>query len=312
MLDAELPWSDAATRRELLSMRRRGWGGGDIPLHRALRVSPVQSEKLVPAMLLALALLAAYLLLLGPVARLWVGMLEFWRGCLDLPGHVSLVRYDFYGLLQFDVPLLSFASGLPDSVLWWWGLVFTLALSLGSFAVTPLWLPLRYVLRLVAFFQASAQLFFGLWPWAFPYNGSGYVHGMLIADLMLVSLIPVILGFTYFVLDFGIGRKVLLALLTMLHMMVLVPLQYAIHAYVIHHLSLLFMPLMFFVFGLTVNVLVFISFYAWGVSWRHPMREEDVRWVGRSDSNGNRNGNRDNLRNDDRRGDRIEPEGNPS
>ena len=152
------------------------------------------------------------------------------------------------------------------------------------------WLPLRYVLRLLAFFQAGAQVFFGFWSWAFPYDGSGYVHGMLIADLMLISLIPVILGFTYFVLDFGLGRKALLALLTMLHMLILVPLQYAVHAYVIHHLSLLFMPLMFFVFGLTVNVLVFISFYAWGVSWQHALREEEASWARRHGGNGNGNG----------------------
>ena len=290
LLDAELPWADAATRREALRMRRRGWGGGDIPAHRALRVSPVQPGKLVPAALLALALLAAYLLLLSPVAHLWAGMLEFWRSALDLPGHVSMVRHDFYGLLQFDVPSLDFGSGLPGSGLWWSGLVFTLFLGFGSFAVPLTWLPLRYVLRLLAFFQAGAQVFFGFWPWAFPYDGSGYVHGMLIADLMLISLIPVILGFTYFVLDFGLWRKALLALLTMLHMLVLVPLQYAVHAYVIHHLSLLFMPLMFFVFGLTVNVLVFISFYAWGVSWRHPLRTEDARWAEHQNGNGNGNG----------------------
>jgi hypothetical protein len=290
LLEAELPWADAATRREVLRMRQRGWGGGDIPAHRALRVSPVQPRKLVPATLLALALLTAYLLLLGPVARLWAGMLEFWRSALDLPGHVSMVRHDFYGLLQFDVPFLNFGSGLPGSELWWSGLVFTLILGFGSFLVPLTWLPLRYVLRLLAFFQAGAQLFFGLWPWAFPYDGSGYVHGMLIADLMLISLIPVILGFTYFVLDFGFWRKALLASLTMAHMLVLVPLQYAVHAYVIHHLSLLFMPLMFFVFGLTVNVLVFISFYAWGVSWWHSLRVEDVRWAKRQNGNGNGNG----------------------
>ncbi len=291
LLDAQLPWADAATRREVLRLRQRGWGGGDIPAHRALRVSPVQPAKLVPASLLALLLFAAYLLLLGPLARLWVGMLEFWRGAVDLPGHVSLVPYDFYGLLRFDVPFLHYGSGLPGSALWWGGLAFVLVIGLGSFAVPLRWLPLRYVLRLLAFFQAGAQLFFGLWPWAFPYDGSGYVHGMLIADLMLISLIPVMLGFTYFVLDFSLWRKALLALLTMLHMLVLVPLQYVVHAYVIHHLSLLFMPLMFFVFGLTVNVLVFISFYAWGVSWRNPMRAEDARWAGRQNGNGNGNGN---------------------
>ncbi len=290
MLDAELSWSDPATRQAVLQMRRRGWGGGDIPEHRALRISPVQREKLVPAALLALALFVGYLLLLGPLARVWVGMLDFWRGVVDIPGHVSLARYDFYGLLEFDVPFMSFASSLPGNAQWWWGLVFTLLLSFGSYAVPPVILPLRYVLRLLAFFQAGAQIFFALWPQAFPYDGAGYVHGMLIAQLMLIALVPVVLGFTYYVLDFGLARKALLTLLTMAHLVVLVPLQYIVHAYVIHHLSLLFMPLVFFVFGLTVNVLVFVSFYSWGVSWHHPLRAEDRDWTRRGESGGNGNG----------------------
>jgi len=293
MLDAELPWTDVATRQEILRMRRRGWGGGDIPEHRALRVSPVQREKLVPAALLALALFIAYLMLLSPVARGWAGMLDGWRGIMDLPGRIALVRYDFYGLLEFEVPFMSFASGLPGSAQWWWGLLFTLALGFGSYAVPPVVLPLRYVLRLLAFFQAGAQIFFGLWPRAFPYDGAGYVHGMLIAQLMLIALVPVVLGFTYYVLDFGVARKALLTVLTMLHMLVLVPLQYVVHAYVIHHLSLLYMPLVFFVFGLTVNVLVFVSFYSWGVSWHHPMRMEDRKWARRQGDGGNGNGNGD-------------------
>ena len=115
---------------------------------------------------------------------------------------------------------------------------------------------------------------------------------MLIAQLMLIALVPVVLGFTYYVLDFGVARKALLTVLTMLHMLVLVPLQYVVHAYVIHHLSLLYMPLVFFVFGLTVNVLVFVSFYSWGVSWHHPMRLEDRKWARRQGEGGNGNGDR--------------------
>jgi hypothetical protein len=288
MLDAELPWTDAATRREVLRMRRRGWGGGDILEHRALRVSPIQREKLVPAALLALALFVAYVVLLGPVARAWMTMLGYWGSVVDIPGSVSLVHYDFYGLLEFEVPFMSFASGLPGNAQWWGGLIFTLVLSFGSYAVPPVVLPLRYVLRLLAFFQGGAQIFFGLWPQAFPYDGAGYVHGMLIAQLMLIALVPIVLGFTYFVLDFGVLRKALLTVLTMLHMVLLVPLQYVVHALVIHHLSLLYLPLMFFVFGLTVNVLVFVSFYSWGVSWHHPLRHEDRVWARRQgDGNGN-------------------------
>lgn len=278
LLEAKPPGDDPVLRRRIAKLRRQGWGGGDIAPHRALRTSPVRLRALVPAGLLALAFFVGYLLLLDHVSRLWAALLELGRGYVGLPGYVTQVRYDFYGLWQFSVPFLHFGSGLPGSGPWWSGALFTLILVAGSFVVPRRWLPARYVLRLLAFFQIGAQVFFGFWPRAFPYHGGGYVHGMLIADLMLVSLMPLVLGLTYYGLDFSLGRKVLLTLLAMLHMILLIPLQYVVHAWIIHQLSLLFLPLMFFVVGLPLNVLVFIAFYSWGMSWRHGLRQEDTRW----------------------------------
>ena len=37
------------------------------------------------------------------------------------------------------------------------------------------------------------------------------------------------------------------------------------------------LPLLFFVSGLPLNVLVFISFYAWGFSWRNRLQEQQVQ-----------------------------------
>ena len=129
-------------------------------------------------------------------------------------------------------------------------------------------------LRVVAFFQVTAQVFFALWLYSFPYGGSAYVHGMLIASVMFVSLIPAVLGTTFYLFDFSVGRKVLLTVIMMVHMIVLIPVQYFLHAYVMYHLSLLFMPLVFFVFGLPTNVLIFISLFGWGFSWKGPWQPE--------------------------------------
>lgn len=278
LLEAKPPWDDPALRRRIDKLSHQGWGGGDIAPHRALRTSPVQMREIAPAALLALGFFAGYLLLLEPLSRLWGALLDLGRGYVGLAGHVTWVRYDFYGLWRFSVPYLHFGSGLPGSGLWWSGALFTLALVVGSFLTPRRWLPLRYVLRLLAFFQIGAQIFFAFWPRAFPYEGGGYVHGMLIADLMLIALVPIVLGLTYYGLDFSLGRKVALTLMTMLHLILLVPLQYVAHAWIIHHLSLLFLPLMFFVVGLPLNVLVFIAFYSWGMSWRHGLRQDDPRW----------------------------------
>lgn len=291
--DAPPPWSDPGLRRELVRLRKYGWAGGRIPPHRALRVLPVPPRKLVPAMLVAIVFFAAWLLLLGSVARLWGGLIDFaWREYLRLGGVVSAVRYDFYGLLSFDVPYLSFSAGLPSGGEWWGGLILTGALVLTSFVLPRQLLPIGSLLRVVAFFQGGAQLFFALWPQAFPYEGSGYVHGMLIAELMLIALVPLLLGLTYYALDFSLGRKMLLTMVIMSHLTLMVPLQYIAHAFVISQASLLFLPLVFFVFGLPLNVLVIISLYAWGVSWRHASRSDEDRWLAvRSNNHDGGNGN---------------------
>jgi hypothetical protein len=41
-----------------------------------------------------------------------------------------------------------------------------------------------------------------------------------------------------------------------------------LHAYIIHEWTLLFLPLMYLLFGTLLDVLMFVSMYAFGMSWR--------------------------------------------
>jgi hypothetical protein len=40
-----------------------------------------------------------------------------------------------------------------------------------------------------------------------------------------------------------------------------------LHVYLLHG-SVLFMPVLYFVFGPFLDILVFIGFYSWGMSWK--------------------------------------------
>ena len=97
---------------------------------------------------------------------------------------------------------------------------------------------------------------------------SGYLEVMLIAGFFLLPLVPVLLGFIYYIFDFSLSRRVGLTLIILVHLYILIPLQFMVHAYLMYHGSLLFMPLLFLVFGLPLDVLVFIAFYSWGMSLR--------------------------------------------
>jgi YaiO family outer membrane protein len=165
------------------------------------------------------------------------------------------------------VPRIAVAAESPDRLSWWIGAAVTLGLFLAMLKVPDRWLPLRYYVWLLCSVQASAQLFFHFVPAAFPYDVVGYTETLFIAGLFIVGLVPLLYGLTYFSLDFDRKRKLFLTLLTMGHLGIFIPIQYLAHAWILHHGSLLLMPLLFWAFGLSLDVAIVIGIYSWAVSW---------------------------------------------
>jgi hypothetical protein len=62
----------------------------------------------------------------------------------------------------------------------------------------------------------------------------------------------------------------------MAYLIALIPMQFAAHAFVLHHTSLLFLPVLFFSFGLPLDVMTFIAMYSWGASWKNDLYREDI------------------------------------
>lgn len=256
--------ADPALPPALEEARFTGWRGGHILQHRAMTREPYTPARLLAGVVLLVVLLEVWLLSLDAIVMAWAQILEFWRQVFGWDGYVVIVDYS----LGVSAPYLAVGSGTPGGATWILGALLTIGLVVASLFLPRRLLPVAYLLRIAAFFQASAQVFFLLWPGRFPYSASGYVHGMLIAGLAFITLTPLLLALTYYVLDFSLGKKLGLTLLVMGHMTLLVPLQYMAHAVILHHTSLLFLPILFFVFGLPLEVLLFVAFYAWGVSWR--------------------------------------------
>lgn len=262
-------------RDRIERLRFRGYKGGLIQTHRALLTSPGGAAKAATSVGLAAVLLAAWLFTMTWVVAGWQKLLSFWTEVLGIPGYVTLVRYRIADLFTFSAPYVHVKSEAPDFVAILVGAVLTIVVFLATFFLPRRHLPLVYALRVVALFQACAQLFFAFLPAAFPYGAAGYIHGVLIAGLALIALVPVLLAFTYFIFDFSLRKKAGLALIIMCYFGLLIPVQYAAHAFVLYHTSLLYLPLLFFVFGLPLDVMIFIAFYSWGASWKNNLYEED-------------------------------------
>ena len=274
----ETPQVDKPRRHALLTqiedLRHRGFRGGYIQNHRALLTSPGGMAKVVSSVGLALVLLAGWLLTVNWASVAWAHMLSFWSDVLGIRSFVTLAHYRFSSVFSFSVPYLYVQSPLPgvfDLVI---GAIVTVIVFISTFFLPRRYLPVAYLLRVVVFFQACAQVFFTFVPMKFPYGASGYVHGELIAGLVLIALVPVALAFTYFIFDFSLWKKATLALIIMLYFFLMIPMQFLAHAYALHHTSLLMLPLLFFVFGLPLDVMIFIAFYSWGASWKNRLYRE--------------------------------------
>ncbi|MCP4546867.1 MAG: hypothetical protein GY835_10430 [bacterium] len=270
---------DQVLRRQLEQLRIRGFAGGIISKHRSMLTLPLRPARIAVSMIMSVSILLIWLFILNDVSHGWTSIMDFWRDVLGLGGYVVTSRYPITDILYLDVPHVhTGAAGLTPQI-WWSGMVLCVLMGVVSFYVPRRQLPLAYFLRVLIFFQLFAQVFFAVAPGAFPYSVAGYIEVMMLAGLMLISLVPIVLGFTYYVFDFTITKKVLLTLMVMLHLGLLIPMQFMAHAYIMHHFSLLFMPMLFLGFGLPANVLVFIAFYSWAVSWDALHDQKDLQML---------------------------------
>jgi hypothetical protein len=257
----------AKSRERLLAeLRRRGARGGIIGVHRAMMKGRLTPWRLSSMLVIPILLSAVTFLLLPWLNNGWAWLLAGLRSPLGLSGDVSREAASVGGL-SFAVPYLTTPAGLPGTFHFLLVGGFCAVAIAVSLVLPRRFLPLAYFLRFAVLLQLTAFLNFVLRPDDFPYELSRYLLSLFHIGSAVIVLIPLVLAFTYFPFDIAMWRKILLTGLCVGHITVLLPMQVMIHAYVVHHLSLLVMPTMFFLFGILPQLFVFIALYAWGMSW---------------------------------------------
>jgi hypothetical protein len=224
--------------------------------------------RLLGALLLALAGTVVMLAALRPVGLLWKGMFELLLPFLGVGGPVETRPLAIPGFpVGMDLPFPGLEAPWP--AMGHFATIGTIALVMlfVSFAFSSRFLPLAYFLRAVVLIQGVSLAWFALASPPFPYTTPRYAAGLLAAGAILITSIPAILGFTFYIIDVSLLRKLLLTALLIGHLIVLLPLQVLVHVWLIHQGSLLLQPVLFLVFGLLVEVLVLVAFYGWGMSW---------------------------------------------
>ena len=262
----------AFTPERLCDLRHRGWRGGIITLHRAFAKVQFDTNDFATTVACVLAITLGWFLSLRAIGEFWFRIFRFWHHALGLEGSVARAP-QHWGPLHFSIPTVLVAAGPPGMVTWWVTAGLCFVLLWATFGISEEHLPWVYLLRFLVIVQGTALAYFAFEAARFPHDLPSYVVGMLHFGTIFISLLPVILGFSYFLFDFKLLQKVGLTLAVMAYLVLFMPFQYMLHVWIIHE-SVLFMPTLYFIFGPFLDVLIFVSLYSWGMSWRS--RNESV------------------------------------
>ena len=249
-------------------IRSCGWRGTLIAPHRAIAKLRLGPRRIVETILITSTITTVWILALPLVGRFWAALFSFWGKQLSLAPQVTLVPQG-WGRVQFALPCFGTPAGSAGGPIWWITAAATVLVFIATFRFGEEALPWSYLVRGFCLLQATALGYFALDSARFPHALPSYTVSMLVFSSILIGLVPLLYAFTFYLLNFSVRQKVFLTLATMLHLLVFVPHQYLLHVYLIHG-SVLFMPVLYFASGPFLDILAFVGFYSWGMSWSSP------------------------------------------
>jgi hypothetical protein len=247
-------------------VRTRGHRGGVIPMHRALAHFRLGPMNLVTAIFLFVFFLSVWLALLPRICHFWNRVLAFGIRALPLRAELGLAEHHLTPFIRFDIPYLRMEPVLPSVQAWWLTCAATLTLLAVSFLLPSKLIPVIYLLRGILLVPMTALLYFALLPARFPHTPDSYMEGLVTAGIALITTVPLLFGLTYYIFDFGLLKKAFLTAITMTHLALFLPLQVLLQALFLQK-TVLFMPVLYIIFGMPINILIIIAFYSWGMTW---------------------------------------------
>lgn len=230
-------------------------------------ITPMAVTPYLAAQAIVLPILLCGLLLWGKPLLLdfWRNCILFWSSGLNLP--FSLANSINEGG-QYPLVMGAGLEGatLPGTTT----LVMTALVTLAGFALSlrlkGAMLPLKYPLRIVCVLQFVALLYFWLTPTNFPYSVARHSEELMTIGYAVILATPVMLAMGYYILNQSLLIKLFHTVLILLFFAILIPHQVLAQAFIMQHLSVLFMPVLYICFGAVFDALIFVALYSWAVS----------------------------------------------
>jgi hypothetical protein len=234
--------------------------------HRAYRRLSWERADSINIAVLTGALTIAVAATLPWIAAGWHWALTELLGLLELHGEGTVRASGSLPFVRLTVEAPGLASTWPTATQLGAGWIATGLAGVLSGMLYRRWLPLGVIAGFLTAVQLVTQVFFTLADGPFPLGLGMYLLGFQRWALLLLGLSPLLLAATFFVFPIPLWRKSVVGLGLVAHLSVLVPLQGALLAYAVTHASALVLPLGSIVLGLPLDILVYIAFFAWGMS----------------------------------------------
>jgi len=230
-------------------------------------ITPLNVTPFLLAQAVILPLVLCGLLLWGKplIFDFWRDCILFWASGLDLSFSLA-TQINESGEYGLDLAAVNGANLTPGRItLVVTALVMLLALA-ASLRMKGAQLPLKYPIRIVAVIQLITVAYFWLSPAAFPYSIGRHSEELMTIGYVVMLATPVMLGVGYYILRQNLAIKLFHTALILGFFMLMVPHQVLAQAFIMQHLSVLFMPVLYICFGAVFDALVFVALYSWGVS----------------------------------------------
>jgi len=267
--------SELAQREEAVAVAReslhtaRQEARSPTPVHRALLRARLRGSVIVQTLLIAVVLTALLVWVQQPLLLFWQETILFWCGLLGIP----LAPGAFPGGVLAWTPR-SAVTLAPSP-----------AIALGASAVvvvlygTTYWMrdamtPVKYLVRALCVLQLIALAFFLVVPSWFAYSVPQHVQSMLSAGYILMLAVPVLISGGYALLRIPAWERLAHPLLLLVYFAVMVPHQAVLHAWLLQHLSVVVMPVLYLCFGVVFDMLIFVALYSWLASRLTPQAME--------------------------------------
>ncbi len=252
---------------KILQARYRGVKGTAILMHRSMNKLNFSFATGLSLILLPILFDTALFLKMDFIIHLWKTMFDFWIAKLHLGGLTGVTVTKILGK-TFYIPFPNPPVALPTLSGIRINILIALILFIISCFIRKTYLPLIYIFRAGIILQLSASIYFFIRPGYVPYGMWYFIPGMMVTGIYMLFLIPIFFALIYYIFDFPFWHKFIATLLTILYFIIFLPMQYMLHAYIISAGTLLFMPVLYLLFGVLLDTLLLISCYSWIMTWK--------------------------------------------